>query len=258
MLSLSREGWVMRCFIARHRHFFLHKKIGANEMTKLTASKLIRLGLGTALAGTMLAAPLMASAGGTADITVANMYLWRGLDLSNKSGAEVSGDLYYHHESGAYTGIWMSSEGVSNSHETDLNLGFSKSFGDFGMDVGIYEYLYTENGDPTKSDWDKTDAAEYYVAGSYGPVSLKVLQSTSVPDNRYFTLDGSYSMFGAHIGKTSRKDSQQEYTDFNLSVHPVENLTLLVSMATGKLIDNGGGEKDPLFVVSYNWPFTMK
>jgi uncharacterized protein (TIGR02001 family) len=230
----------------------------------LTSKKFQSMILVTAISGTtLLSAMPAAQAETTASIAVSNMYLWRGLDLSNPaggspSGAAVSGDLYYTHESGVYTGIWMSSEGLSNSHETDLNLGYSHSFGDFGLDVGADEYLYTENGDPKKIDWDKTDAAEYYIGGSYGPVSLKVLQNTAKPDNRYFTLDGSYGMFGAHIGKTSNKDSQSEYTDYNVSVTPMENLTVLVSMASGKLIDNGGGEKDPLFVVSYKWPFTIK
>ena len=226
-------------------------------MTMFTANKLTKLGLVTALASTMLAAPMMAGAEVTADITVANMYLWRGIDLSNP-GPAVSGDLYYTHESGVYTGIWMSSEGVAGSHETDLNVGYSKSFGDFGVDVGAYEYLYTEAGAAKDVDWDKTDAAEYYIAGSYGPVSLKVLQNTAVTDSRYITLDGSWGMFGAHIGLNKNKVSTNEYTDFNVSVSPVENFTALVSMASGDAVDAGAVEADPLFVVSYNWPFTVK
>lgn len=221
-------------------------------MTKLTASKLTRFGIATALAGTMLAAPLMASADMSASIAVSSMYLWRGQDLSGAS-PEISGDLYYTHESGLYTGIWASSEGVSGSHETDLNVGYSKKFGDVGVDVGIYEYLYTEAG-AQKVDWQDTDAAEYYVGVSYSPVSLKVLQNTAKPDSRYVTLDGAFGMFGAHIGQTLAKDSTNEYTDFNVSVTPVENLTWTVSVADG----DGAPEKDPLFVVSYKWPFAVK
>ena len=221
-------------------------------MTMLTADKLTKMGIATVLAGTMLATPLMASAEVSASIAVSSMYLWRGQDLSNAS-PEISGDLYYTHDSGVYAGIWESSEGVSGSHETDLNLGYSKSFGDFGVDVGVYEYLYTEAGQP-KVDFQDTDAAEYYVGGSYGPVSLKVLQNTATPDSRYVTLDGSWGMFGAHIGQTLAKDSVNEYTDYNVSVSPVENLTWTISMADG----DGAPEKDPLFVVAYSWPFTVK
>ena len=231
----------------------------------LTSKKFQTMMLVTAISGTALLSTMPAAqAETTASISVANMYLWRGLDLSNPagtspSGAAVSGDLYYTHESGVYTGIWMSSEGVANSHETDLNIGYSHSFGDLGVDVGAYEYLYTENGVSSQSDWDKTDAAEYYIGLSYAPVSFKVLQNTAVSDNRYFSLDASFGMFGAHIGKTANKLSANEYTDYNVSVTPVENFTVLVSMASGKAIDNGTvGEKDPLFVVSYKWPFTVK
>ena len=224
----------------------------------LTSKKFQSMILVTAISGTaLLSAMPAAQAETTASIAVSNMYLWRGIDLSNP-GPAVSGDLYYTHESGVYTGIWMSSEGVAGSHETDLNVGYSKSFGDFGLDVGAYEYLYTEAGVAKDVDWEKTDVAEYYIGGSYGPVSLKVLQNTAVTDSRYITLDGSWGMFGAHIGLTKNKVSANEYTDFNVSVTPVDNLTVLVSMASGDAVDAGAVEADPLFVVSYTWPFTVK
>ncbi len=223
---------------------------------KPTAKKLQSVFLMAAIGGTALLSTMpVAQAETTASIAVSNMYLWRGQDLSNGSGAAVSGDLYYAHESGVYTGIWMSSEGVANSHETDLNVGYKKSFGDFGLDVGVYEYLYTEAGATDDIDWDKTDAAEYYVGGSYGPASLKVLQNTAKPDSRYVTLDASFGMFGVHIGQTLNEVSANEYTDYNVSVTPVENLTLTMSMASG---DNVAVEKDPLFVVAYKWPFEVK
>ena len=211
-------------------------------------------------------ATLPAFAATTASVSVSSMYLWRGMAISGPSPA-VSGDIYFNHDSGAYAGIWTSSEGVSGSHETDLNVGFAKKFGDFGIDIGYYEYLYPEHqtcattvvGTEVVETCDTTslsdsDASEYYIGGSFGPVSAKLLINTEETKNMYLTIDGMWGSFGAHIGSTMNKVSDAEYTDFNVSYMPVANLTWTVSVASGK----GAMEKDPLFVVSYKWPFDVK
>jgi len=179
------------------------------------------------------------------------MYLWRGQTLSG-AGPAVSGDFYFHHDSGAYAGIWTSSEGKSGSHETDLNVGFAKKFGNMGVDVGVYEYLYPEavNAEGGDSLGD-TDASEFYVGASFGPLSAKVLVNTEESENMYLTVDALWGNFGAHIGSTMNKVSAAEYMDFNVSYTPVTNLTWTVSVASG----DGAPEEDPLFVVSYKWPF---
>ena len=206
--------------------------------------------LGLCIAG----ATLPAYAATTASVSVSSMYLWRGQTLSG-AGPAVSGDIYFNHDSGVYAGIWTSSEGVSGSHETDLNVGFAKKFGNMGVDVGIYEYLYPEavnaEGGDSLSD---TDVSEFYVGASFGPVSGKILVNTEESENMYLTIDGAFGSFGAHIGSTMNKKSSAEYIDFNVSYMPVANLTWIVSVASG----DGAPEKDPLFVVSYKWPFDIK
>ena len=50
----------------------------------------------------------------SASASVANMYLWRGQDLSGSSGVPaVSGDLTVS-ASGAYAGVWAYSSGCAN------------------------------------------------------------------------------------------------------------------------------------------------
>ena len=203
----------------------------------------------------IVGATLPAYAATTASVSVSSMYLWRGQTLSG-AGPAVSGDLYYNHETGIYAGIWTSSEGISGSHETDLNVGFAKKFGDVGIDVGVYEYLYPEAVSSTGDSLSlgDSDASEFYVGGSFGPVSAKMLVNTEEAENIYLTLDAMFGSFGAHIGSTMKKDSSAEYIDFNVSYMPVPNLTWIVSVASG----DGAPEKDPLFVVSYKWPFDVK
>ena len=213
-------------------------------------------------------ATLPAFAATSASVSVSSMYLWRGMSLSGASPA-VSGDIYFTHDSGAYAGIWTSSEGLSGSHETDLNVGFAKKIGDAGFDIGEYEYLYPETvvtaKDVTNNKYlgkaagdtlriSDTDVSEFYIGGSFGPVSAKLLVNTEETKNMYLTIDAMFGSFGAHIGSTMNKVSDAEYTDFNVSYMPVANLTWTVSVASGK----GAMEKDPLFVVSYKWPFDVK
>jgi len=213
-------------------------------------SKQIRNVTLAALGLCIVGATLPAYAATSASVSVSSMYLWRGMTISG-AGPAVSGDFYFNHDSGAYAGIWTSSEGASGSHETDLNVGFSKKFGEAGIDVGYYEYLYPES---PKSISD-SDASEYYIGGSYGPVSAKLLINTDETKNMYLTIDGMWGNFGAHIGSTMNKDSENEYNDFNVSYMPVANLTWTVSVASGKGVKD---KEDPLFVVSYKWPFDIK
>ena len=204
-----------------------------------------------ALGLSVVGASLPAYAATSASVSVSSMYLWRGQTLSG-AGPAVSGDFYFHHDSGAYAGIWTSSEGVSGSHETDLNIGFAKKFGDAGIDVGFYEYLYPEAVNAKGDSLGDTDVSEFYLGGSFGPVSAKLLVNTDESENMYLTVDGTWGKFGAHVGSTMNKESSAEYIDFNVSYMPVANLTWTVSMARG---DGVEGKEDPLFVVSYKWPF---
>ena len=84
---------------------FLDKYEGKTMLTNKT--NILRTGIAAlALAGTaIVASPAMAEV--SASAAVANMYLWRGIDLGDGSAA-VSGDLVYSN-SGAYVGIWVSS-----------------------------------------------------------------------------------------------------------------------------------------------------
>ncbi len=210
-----------------------------------------------------MGATLPAFATTSASVSVSSMYLWRGMSLSG-AGPEVSGDFNYNHDSGAYAGIWTSSEGASasGSTETDLTAGFAKKFGDFGIDVGIVEYLYPDAVakpvPPATVGSNKlfdTDISEFFVGGSFGPISAKLFVNTEEAKNLYFTVDGMWGKFGAHFGSTMRKDSAEKYNDFNVSYMPVDNLTWTLSFASGDGVKN---HEDPFFVVSYKWPFDVK
>ncbi len=217
-------------------------------------SKQLRIVTFAALGLCAVGATLPAYAATSASVAVSSMYLWRGVSLSSP-GPAVSGDFNFNHNSGAYAGIWTSSEGASGSHETDLNIGFAKKFGNAGIDVGFYEYLYPEAVNANGDSLGDTDTSEFYVGGSFGPISGRLLVNTDEAANMYLTIDGMWGKFGAHLGSTMRKESAEEYIDINVSYMPVANLTWTVSLARG---DGVEGAEDPLFVVAYKWPFDVK
>lgn len=217
-------------------------------MTRNTLRTLTLVALGV----TALGATLPSYAATSASLTASSMYLWRGQSISG-AGPAISGDLNYSHDVGFYAGFWTSSEGGMGSHETDLNVGFTKKFGNFGFDAGIYEYLYPESGAQDDSLMD-TDAREWYVGAILGPVTVKVFVNPEETDNKYLSVDAMFGHFGVHGGSTQNVSSASEYRDFNVSYMPVDNLTFTMSVARG----DGAPIEAPLFAVSYKWPFEVK
>lgn len=217
-------------------------------MSTTTLRSLTLVALGVCTLGTAL--PSYAAT--SASVTASSMYLWRGQSISG-AGPAISGDLNYSHDIGFYAGLWTSSEGNAGSHETDLTVGFTKKFGDFGFDVGLAEYLYPESGAQKDSLMD-TDAREWYVGAILGPVTAKVFINPEENDNKYITVDAMFGKFGVHAGSTQNVSSAGEYNDFNVSYMPVDNLTFTMSVARG----DGAPIEAPLFAVSYKWPFEVK
>ena len=208
----------------------------------------------TALA---LSAPIAAQAEVSAGISLATMYLWRGQDVSD-SAPEISGSLDYSHSSGFYAGMWTSSEAPGHSYEQDLYVGYAKSFGDFGIDLAIYEYLYPETKDDTgkRVPFYASDISEYMIKLSYTDLSLTTYINTSTQDenkNQYFSLDYSYQKFGFHAAFSHFNDSSNNYQDFNVSYALTDNASVTVSKAIGK----ADIQKNALVMFSYSIPLKL-
>ncbi len=81
----------------------------------------------------------------TGKITLTSNYIFRGLDQSNRSPA-VQGGYDWSHDSGLYTGIWVSSvaTGPEGSIEVDGYFGYTTEWQRYGvgMDVGFIHYRY--------------------------------------------------------------------------------------------------------------------
>ncbi|MBW6477651.1 MAG: TorF family putative porin [Chromatiales bacterium] len=157
----------------------------------------------------------------SAEVGVASMYLWRGLDLGG--GAAVSGDLSVS-ASGFYAGLWTSSGDAGMGTEYDVYLGYATEFGDFGIDVGYATYAYPE------SDVALGDVAEAIVGLSYGPASLTYFHGLAdIEDYWYANLAvdvGSFTLaYGLHEDDLAHVDVTYGYNDN-------------VSFTLSKVVDN--------------------
>jgi len=168
-------------------------------MTMFTANKLTKFGLVTAVAGMMVAAPMLASAGVSGNIGVFSDYVLRGINGAGGTegnGPVVQGGFDYSGDSGVYAGYWGSNLGYSNGStasgfENDFYAGWGGSSGDVSYSIGFIQYYYLHVAN--------SDGLEIYPTVSYGPVSfgLKYLTSDVAWGNSgdiYWTLGYSASL----------------------------------------------------------------
>jgi len=124
----------------------------------------------------------------TANVTVVNNYVYRGLTQSNFKPA-IQGGFDYAHESGFYIGNWNSSiswiadgyqsatsggvgkstAAVSGPIEMDFYAGFKKELiGEgFASDIGVLQYYYPTTGLPSTGSIARSSGASYSQLASY-------------------------------------------------------------------------------------------
>jgi|GEM_PF-491676 len=219
--------------------------------------------------------PMMAMAGTSAAVGFANMYLWRGQNLT-PDGPAFSGSLDFSHASGARAGIWGSNE--DDGIETDLYVGFGKKFGALSVDLSYWKYLYPQNttGDTTggdlggtQTDLGDTDQSEAVLALGFGPATFTAyinVESDTDSDN-YYTLQGNFGKFSALFGlwdlenpgdPVSNAGGLDEYSHLQLGYQANDNLSFGLSFAFSDNTDLAGSvEEDPLFLVSYALNFDL-
>ena len=124
----------------------------------------------------------------SANVSVTNNYIWRGLTQTTNEAA-VQGGIDYSHDSGFYAGTWASNVqyGADDvySYEHDLYFGFAGESGDISYDVGYLYYNYDAEAE--------FDFAEIYGSVGYGAFSatLYLLAHTEADE-----MDGQDFGFG--------------------------------------------------------------
>jgi uncharacterized protein (TIGR02001 family) len=237
---------------------------------------MIKLSQAIALATAMtagLVATTTTQAEVSASASVASSYLWRGQNLSNGAAA-VSGSLDYAHESGLYTGAWVSSGDAALGTEYDLYVGFSGEAGKLSYDVGYMAYIYPSQSEEAALEFN-TDNAAAIVAGDEdaqgtidelgdaGDIYLN-LSLAGVDFTTNFSDNGSdfvYNTLGYGMGSVSgligvntdlEDDGKGAYTHIDLSYAYNDNVSFTVSKMVAQ--SDGTSAASPEFVVSYSLP----
>ncbi len=212
--------------------------------------------LAAAVAGAaVVSTPAVAEVSATAG--VANIYLFRGLDLGAGTPA-VSGSLDYNHSSGLFAGIWASSGDSSWGSETDLYAGYAYSSDAFGLKAGVYKYTYR---DP---DLDYAELGLNFTAGSFFADAYLGIDETgpsSAPvdnKNNYYDVGYTYEKYTLKYGMTDNDALDTDYSHLDLTYAYNDNLSFTLSgVVDADDSSLAAGGKDPLFVVSYKLPLDL-
>lgn len=235
-----------------------------------TKAKYLRAGLlGAAVSGALLTAPAAHAVDGVvASASVANMYLWRGIDLGHGSAA-VSGDLSYHLD-GAYLGVWMSSGDNTLGQEYDYYTGWGTNVDDFSFDISLWNYNYSDNNTKNKGFGISSDTTGKLseVVTTVGWKTIKFSYYDNIAGNagyEYFTLSGSYDKFSLLVGHhkfNALPGTNKNMTYANLTYAYNENLSFTASKVINQDCHKndfacGAIDEDLKFVVTYSLPIKI-
>lgn len=195
-----------------------------------------------ALAALALTAGSSAFAQLAYNVGVVSEYRYRGLSQTNGDPA-VQGGADYAFKNGFYLGAWGSniswikdSGAKDSSFELDLYGGYKGTVGPVAYDVGYLRYEYPGNKLGDVAGFKNANTDEGYVAGSYGPFTLKYSYAFSnlfgTPDSKgttYTDLSATFDlgkgfMLTPHVGFQDFKSNngaandKYDYTDYTLTL----------------------------------------
>ncbi|MAH56166.1 MAG: hypothetical protein GY923_01815 [Aestuariibacter sp.] len=211
----------------------------------------------------------------SANVSVTNNYIWRGLTQTMNEAA-VQGGIDYASDSGFYAGTWASNVkyGADDvySYEHDIYFGYAGEAGDISYDVGYLYYNYdTEAG---------YDFGEIYGTVGYGNFSATLyVLANAEPDEgpgedfgfgstTYLSLDYAYALesgteVGVHLGSHQGDFSESfngvpgDYMDYALTLSK-DGFGFMIS---GTDLDDAGPDaldNDSVkFTVSYGVDFEL-
>lgn len=241
------------------------------------------------IAGVAVSGPAMAEL--SANLTVNNNYIWRGLTQSLNE-ATVSGGIDYAHSSGFYAGTWVSNVayGADDAFGYEHDVYFGIAGGDaVAWDIGYLYYNY--------DDGAGYDFGEVYASIGMGGLSATVYALshterkevndtaagtglfTETPDYdfgsaTYISLDYGFETanglgvsfhVGRHDGDWVRgfNFTPTEYMDYNISIAKngfgmmISKTDLEETDGTGQQDFAGTSNDDYKFVVSYSVDFDL-
>lgn len=228
-----------------------------------------RLAVAAALGAAVIATP--GQAGDlSANASVTNNYIWRGLTQTENEAA-VQGGIDYADDSGFYVGTWVSNvnygAGDVYSYEHDIYAGYAFQAGGLDLDIGYLYYNYDKEAE--------FDFGEVYVSVGAGGFSASAyfLTNTEADEigDQDFEAFGTYYLsadygfevasgleLGFHVGyhdgdfAEAFNGTDDGYFDYNVSLSK-GGFSFMVSDTdvSGPAADGGFDNDEPKFVLSY-------
>jgi uncharacterized protein (TIGR02001 family) len=223
-----------------------------------------------ALAGFAVAAPTQAGEL-SANASVTNNYIWRGLTQTENEAA-VQGGIDYAADSGFYVGTWVSNVnyGPSDvySYEHDIYAGYAFETGDISWDIGYLYYNYDKEAE--------FDFGEVYLQVGFGGFSAGAWVLTNTEANEgpgqdfgaggtyYLSADYGFEVgdgieIGLHVGyhdgdfAEAFNGSDDGYFDYNISLAKGGFAFMITDTNVSGPAAEGGYDNDQVkFVVSYS------
>ncbi len=173
------------------------RRVWSGVMAALAACCVVPVAAQTADAAAAEASPYSL----TTNVGLFSEYVFRGISYTQEKPA-VQGGADFAHTSGLYLGIWgtnISSKAIQNAvGEIDVYGGYATSVGDFGLDVGLLQFIFP--GGRYEGSREDYNTLEAYAAVSWKVFKLKY--SHSVTD--YFGFnDKSFGTAGNGDSKGS-------------------------------------------------------
>ena len=194
----------------------------------------------------------------SASFDLANLYLFRGLDMSNGSPA-VAGALDYQHSQGWYAGAWSTSGDDAAGTEVNYYVGYQGQFKELSYKLDYLNYYYPKSKDSGAEAVNLNDFAEVTLGLGYQNAALSFTAPTSddfAGDYIYYLLSYSYQDFSVALGINDHDDSAASYSHLDLSYQFNPRVHFVIS----QVIDQGSGAAYPdatVFQVNFNLPIEL-
>lgn len=218
-----------------------------------------------------LAAPTYADSSFSANASVTNNYIWRGLTQTTNDAA-VQGGIDFAHDSGFYLGTWVSNVEYAAddnySYEHDMYAGWSGDLGPVSLDVGYLYYNYDDEAD--------FDFGEVYATVGFGGFSASAYVLTNTEADEvgdqdfdageayYISIDYAFEIgngieIGLHGGyhdgdfQEAFNGTDGDYYDYNISLSKGGFGFMISDTNVDGPAAEGGLDNDEVkFVVSYS------
>ena len=156
---------------------------------------------------TALAVPGLASAQDaqfpiSANVTFTTDYVFRGISQTNEKFAVQGGFDWASESTGIYVGTWASNVSFDEaSVELDVYAGWSKSFGEFGLDLGVLHYNYPGESVFNTNELYANGSWKWFTLGYYYTISDEWFGLKDADGSGYLTLGAEYTFpMGIKVG----------------------------------------------------------